>query len=61
MPGWLAAVARLNPLTHAIEAIRTLVIVGWDAGVLLQMGGLLAGVDALLLWLAARVLRRRLA
>lgn len=61
MPGWLASIARLNPLTHAIEAIRSLVIVGWDVPLLLEMGGLLIGVDGLLLLLAARVLRRSLA
>jgi ABC-2 type transport system permease protein len=33
MPGWMEAVARLNPLTYAIEAMRTLVVDGWDAGV----------------------------
>lgn len=61
MPAWLAAVARLNPLTHAIEAVRTLVIVGWDVRVLLEMSALLIGVDVLLLLVAARVLRRSLA
>ena len=33
MPGWMAVVARLNPLTYAIEAMRTLVIHGWAVGV----------------------------
>lgn len=33
MPGWMAVVARLNPLTYAIEAMRTLVIRGWTAGI----------------------------
>jgi ABC-2 type transport system permease protein len=33
MPGWMAVVARLNPLTYAIEAMRTLVIHGWAASV----------------------------
>lgn len=33
MPGWMAAVARLNPLTYAIEAMRTLVIDGWKASI----------------------------
>ncbi|MFE7129645.1 ATP-binding cassette domain-containing protein [Streptomyces sp. NPDC057638] len=32
MPRWLAAVARLNPLTYAIEVIRGLVLQGWRAG-----------------------------
>jgi ABC-2 type transport system permease protein len=34
MPGWMAVVARLNPLTYAIEAMRTLVIGGWAASIL---------------------------
>jgi ABC-2 type transport system permease protein len=34
MPGWMAVVARLNPLTYAIEAMRTLVIRGWAASIL---------------------------
>ena len=29
MPGWMRVVARLNPLTYAIEAMRVLVIDGW--------------------------------
>jgi ABC-2 type transport system permease protein len=29
MPGWMEVIARLNPLTYAIEAMRTLVIDGW--------------------------------
>jgi ABC-2 type transport system permease protein len=33
MPGWMAAIARLNPLTYAIEAMRTLVIRGWAASI----------------------------
>jgi ABC-2 type transport system permease protein len=34
MPGWMAVVARLNPLTYAIEAMRTLVLRGWAASIL---------------------------
>jgi ABC-2 type transport system permease protein len=33
MPGWMAVVARLNPLTYAIEAMRTLVIRGWTGSI----------------------------
>lgn len=33
MPGWMAVVARLNPLTYAIEAMRTLVVRGWAASI----------------------------
>lgn len=60
MPAWLAAVARANPMTHAIEAVRTLVITGWDGRVLANMGGMLVAIDAVLLYVASRVLRRSL-
>ncbi len=33
MPPWMALVARLNPLTYAIDAIRDLVLEGWDGGI----------------------------
>ncbi|WP_181871054.1 ABC transporter permease [Sphaerisporangium album] len=29
MPAWMAATARLNPLTYAIESMRVLVVEGW--------------------------------
>ncbi|OFV93723.1 MAG: hypothetical protein A3F68_11405 [Acidobacteria bacterium RIFCSPLOWO2_12_FULL_54_10] len=30
VPNWLRAIALLNPVTHAINPIRTLMLVGWD-------------------------------
>jgi len=33
MPTWMGLVARLNPLTYAIEAIRMLVLWGWNGRV----------------------------
>lgn len=33
MPSWMAVVARLNPLTYAIEAMRLLVLDGWSGDV----------------------------
>jgi ABC-2 type transport system permease protein len=33
MPGWMEFVARLNPLTYAITAMRTLVLEGWDMSI----------------------------
>jgi ABC-2 type transport system permease protein len=38
MPSWMAVIARLNPLTYAIEAMRTLVLEGWAADVLRALG-----------------------
>jgi ABC-2 type transport system permease protein len=41
MPGWMAVVARLNPLTYAIEAMRILVLDGWRVGVATSLGVLI--------------------
>ena len=41
MPGWMAVVARLNPLTYAIEAMRILVLDGWQVGVATSLGVLI--------------------
>jgi ABC-2 type transport system permease protein len=38
MPPWMALLARLNPLTYAIEAIRLLVLDGWSVGVARSLG-----------------------
>jgi ABC-2 type transport system permease protein len=40
MPGWMAVVARLNPLTYAIDAMRTLVIDGWAASIAWSLAAL---------------------
>ena len=49
MPSWMGVVARMNPLTYAIEAMRVLVLDGWDtnlfgslAALVLFAGGSLA-------------------
>jgi ABC-2 type transport system permease protein len=42
MPPWMAAVARLNPLTYAIEAMRLLVLDGWSVDVASSLGVLAA-------------------
>jgi ABC-2 type transport system permease protein len=40
MPAWMEIVARLNPLTYAIEAMRVLVIEGWRIRVAGALGAL---------------------
>ncbi|MBA3628523.1 MAG: ABC transporter permease [Actinobacteria bacterium] len=50
MPAWMEVVARLNPLTYAIEAMRTLVLDGWEPRVAASLAVLaLAGVVCLAL------------
>jgi ABC-2 type transport system permease protein len=41
MPPALALVAWLNPLTHAIDALRHLVLEGWSLGIFRSLGVLL--------------------
>jgi ABC-2 type transport system permease protein len=57
MPGWMAAVARANPLTYAIEAMRILILDGWGKG-LLQALVILAAFAAALLALGTYEFRR---
>lgn len=48
MPAWMEVVARLNPLTYAIEAMRTLVLDGWEPRVAASLAVLaLAGAICL--------------
>lgn len=60
MPGWLRPLAQLNPMTHAIEAVRSLVLHGWPVTELLTQLGLLVIFDLLCVALATGVLRRGL-
>jgi ABC-2 type transport system permease protein len=60
MPGWLRAVARLNPMTYAIDALRTLILTGWQAGPLLGTVAALVAFDAICLTAATLALRRGL-
>ncbi|MEV0386068.1 ATP-binding cassette domain-containing protein [Nonomuraea sp. NPDC050643] len=52
MLGWMEAVARLNPLTYAIEAMRLLVLQGWSGGVPVSLAALVLA-SALLLTVGA--------
>jgi ABC-2 type transport system permease protein len=50
MPDWMAMVARGNPLTYAIEAMRILILYGWGEGLvqaLLVLAAFAAGLLAL--------------
>lgn len=38
MPSWMRVVARINPLTYAIEAMRILVIEGWSGRIVSSLG-----------------------
>lgn len=36
LSGWLETAARLNPITYVLEAMRSIINVGWESGVVLQ-------------------------
>jgi ABC-2 type transport system permease protein len=58
MPSWFAAIARLNPVTYAIEPIRTIMSTGWDLTVVLP-SLLIVGVFTLVMILLATMIIRR--
>jgi ABC-2 type transport system permease protein len=58
---WFRDAATVNPVSYLIEAIRSLVIVGWDAQALLLGFGFALALVALSTTLAARQLRVRMA
>jgi ABC-2 type transport system permease protein len=45
MPAWMRAVARLNPMTYAIDALRGLIMTGWQPAPLAGTVGALLAFD----------------
>jgi ABC-2 type transport system permease protein len=62
MPGWMAVLARLNPMTWAIDAVRPLILQGWSAAVkpLIIVVIVMAVFDTVCLWIASRAFRKTL-
>jgi ABC-2 type transport system permease protein len=60
LTGWLAAIATYNPVTYILEALRSLLFVGWDAGDLAQGLVAIAAVGIVSQSLAFAALRGRL-
>ncbi len=60
VPAWMRTAAMLNPMTHAIDASRSLIIFGWDWPLLGRAIGLLAVFDVAMLALFAKRLVRPL-
>lgn len=60
LTGWFSAIATCNPITYLINALRSLIVTGWDGRVLLEglaaLAGIgIVGISAALLALRARV------
>jgi len=60
MPGWMQALAFLNPMTWVIDAVRPLIITGWEAAIphVALAVVILALFDALCLYGGAKAFRR---
>ena len=58
---WFRDVATANPVSYLIEAVRSLIITGWDMQALALGFGIATGITALAIGLAAWALRGRMA
>lgn len=61
LPVWMRLLARVNPMTYAIDAMRSLILTGWEAPRLFLMVVVLLVFDGAMFWLGSRVLSRQLA
>jgi ABC-2 type transport system permease protein len=59
--GWFRALATINPVSYMIEALRSLVIEGWNLEALALGFGFTFALIGLAMWLAARQLKVRMA
>ena len=57
---WFRTIATYNPVSYLIEALRSLIITGWDWEALALGTGIALALLALALWGASRALRSRL-
>jgi ABC-2 type transport system permease protein len=61
LPAWMRFLAQVNPMTYAIDGMRSLVLSGWNGSALAEMTIVLFLFDAATLWLGSTILRRHLA
>jgi ABC-2 type transport system permease protein len=60
LTGWLATAAKFNPVTYVLDALRSLISVGWDTGALLGGVAAIAIVAVLSFTLCLAALRGRI-
>jgi len=60
MPPWMRTLSQFNPMTYAIDATRSLVVNGWDWGLVGMMIVVLLVFDFVAMLLSSNVLRREL-
>ncbi|MCS7240273.1 MAG: ABC transporter permease [Candidatus Bipolaricaulota bacterium] len=54
MPGWLATLAQMNPVTHAVTPIRQILLFGWDWGAIWVSLLVIGGLAILMMFVAAQ-------
>jgi ABC-2 type transport system permease protein len=57
---WFRIAATLNPVSYMIEAVRSLIIEGWDPRALALGFGFTIAIGAIALFLSSRALRTRM-
>ena len=57
---WFRTIATYNPVSYLIEAIRSLLITGWDGEALALGFGCAIGIAAVGVWASSRALRTRM-
>ncbi len=60
MPGWMSFLAELNPMTYAIDVVRSLILGGWSWGEVVQVTAVLLFFDVICFWIAGRAFRKNL-
>ncbi len=61
MPAWMRMLAWVNPVTYAVDGMRSLILSGWNGPSLLRIVIGLLVFDVVMFLLGSRVLRRHLA
>lgn len=61
LPAWMRLLAWINPMTYAIDGMRSLILFGWDGSLLIQGAMVLLLFDMGMFWVGGRVLSRHLA
>jgi ABC-2 type transport system permease protein len=61
LPFWMRLLGQVNPMTYAIDGMRSLIMRGWDGSLLVQIGIVLLIFDGVVFWFGGKILRRHLA
>jgi ABC-2 type transport system permease protein len=56
---WLAAIARVNPITYLLDGMRVLIVSGWDGLALLKGAAAIAGIGIVTFTMTGLAMRGR--